>query len=70
MSNGAGTQVPPRGTSGWLTRWKTRRTCNHDWVLITKSDELVDYLGQDTGQYAYTYRCSKCGKRRRELAGN
>jgi len=71
MTNRAGNQAPPLEPLGWLARWKLRRTCDHDWVLISKSEQ--NYVrGYELRKpfYVYCYRCSICGKRRVEEANN
>jgi hypothetical protein len=71
MTKGTGIQAPPVKTSGWLARWKARRTCDHDWVALGK-DERNYVFGLELRKpfYVYRYRCSICGKRRAEEANN
>jgi hypothetical protein len=55
----------------WWARFKTRRTCDHEWVAdkgyrvsrITATDER-GLLANRTN--LFVYRCSKCGKKKRE----
>jgi hypothetical protein len=65
-------ELPPAPIEdGWLAKWRARRTCEHDWVLVRKYENMgATGLEQPFGGrriYVYRYRCSKCGKRKRQV---
>ena len=54
------------------TRWRRRSRCSHDWEFVRREEVPDSEGGFPPGglmtrmRPVYVYRCSKCGKKKRE----